>query len=433
MADVIVVGAGIAGLVCAIELMRAGKSVVVLEKENDVGGRARSSVIDGCIIDHGFQVLFTAYPTLKSYLDIPALQLRSFRPAAHVISHGRQSLIGDALRDPTLLMDAVAPGVIPMADKLRLLALRRFAKQLTIEECFDSSYTSISTRNFLFERGFSATVIDGFFAPFYGGILLDRTLSTNAGILLFSFKMLSEGDTAVPARGMGAIAQQLADLLPEGAVRTGVCVRSLLTNDQGVQGVVLDDGSTLAAVDVVLAVATPAAVPLASTAGVVMDAGATGVGDTSLYFVSNRAPLRGKSLWLNGDMNAVISHAITLTEVAPEYAPGKSLLVATALGKAAHMSDELLEQSARKELAHFATVASASPLPEMKLAVIWRVPYSQFVQPPGFQPSPAAISSNVRGLWRASELLHSSSLEGAARGGRAAAMALLGMTAGTNH
>ena len=42
--DVVVVGAGIAGLVCAIELVRAGKRVVVLEADSAVGGRAQTTM-----------------------------------------------------------------------------------------------------------------------------------------------------------------------------------------------------------------------------------------------------------------------------------------------------------------------------------------------------------------------------------------------------
>ena len=96
---VVIIGAGIAGLVCAIEVHRAGRPVVVLEKESDVGGRARSSVVDGFVLDHGFQVLFTAYPTLSKYLNFDALALRRFLPAARIVKDGRLSLIGDALRD----------------------------------------------------------------------------------------------------------------------------------------------------------------------------------------------------------------------------------------------------------------------------------------------------------------------------------------------
>ena len=433
MTDVIVVGAGIAGLVCAIELVRAGQSVVVLEKENEVGGRVRSTVRDGCIIDHGFQVLFCAYPTISSYLHQPALALRSFRPAAHVISDERHSLIGDAMRDPTLLMGTVAAAVIPMADKLRLLALRRFAQSLSVDDCFSPKYTAVSTRAFLLERGFGAAVIDKFFAPFYGGILLDRSLSTNAGILLFTFKMLSAGDSAVPARGMGAIPKQLAAHLPDNAVRTDVGVRSLLVANHAVHGVVLDDGSTLEASDVVLATDAPSTTMLAATIGIEVSAGTKGVGSTSIYFTANSPPLAGTSLWLNGDVDAVISHAITLTEVVREYAPGQSLLVATALGQSANLSDQALDEAARRDLAHIASVAKQAPLPEMKRVAVWRVPYSQFAQPPGFHPPRPEIASGLRGLWRASELLHSSSMEGAAIGGRMAAMALLEAHAGINR
>lgn len=433
MTDVIVVGAGISGLVCAIELVRAGQSVIVVEREREPGGRVRSSVTGGCVLDHGFQVLFSAYPTVNSYLDIPALDLRPFRPAAHVISNGKQSLIGDALRDPTLLMDAVAPGVIPMADKVRLLALRRFAKSLSIEECFSSTYSSISTRTFLLERGFGTKVVDKFFAPFYGGILLDRTLSTNAGILLFTFKMLSEGDSAVPARGMGAIPKQLAAQLPPGTVRTGVGVRALQAEGMQVTGVVLDDGSTISASDVVLATDSPTTAALCATVGVKSADGLTGVGSTAIYFTSDRVPLPGSSLWLNGDVNAVISHTITISEVAPEYAPGKALLVATALGAAANFSDDQIDEGARRELAHFAEVAKVAPLPALTRVAVMRVPYSQFLQPPGYQPPSASMSGDVQGLWRASELLHSSSLEGAARGGQMAAMALLQAHAGISR
>ncbi|MGZ8379856.1 MAG: FAD-dependent oxidoreductase, partial [Gemmatirosa sp.] len=66
----VVVGAGIAGLLCARELARAGRPVTVLEREPAPGGRVRSRMVDGYVIDRGFQVLFTAYPTLRAALDL---------------------------------------------------------------------------------------------------------------------------------------------------------------------------------------------------------------------------------------------------------------------------------------------------------------------------------------------------------------------------
>ena len=47
----IVVGAGVAGLVCAVELERAGQRVLVVQKAGKVGGRVRSGVVDGYTID----------------------------------------------------------------------------------------------------------------------------------------------------------------------------------------------------------------------------------------------------------------------------------------------------------------------------------------------------------------------------------------------
>lgn len=228
---IVIIGAGVAGLVAAIELQAAGRAVLVLEAAPEVGGRVRTTVHDGLVIDHGFQVLFTAYPTLRRYLDFDRLALRKFLPAARIARDGQLSLIGDAIADPGLLLDTIVARAIGIGDKLRLLALRRFAQQLSIDDCFSARFAGISTRDFLRARGFGTPVIDGFFAPFYGGILLDRTLATSASILLFTFKMLADGDTVVPAGGIGALTQQMAARLTPGTVRTACAVRALVVTD----------------------------------------------------------------------------------------------------------------------------------------------------------------------------------------------------------
>ncbi len=431
MPPVVVVGGGIAGLVCATELARAGQSVLVLEAAENVGGRVRTTWIGGNAIDYGFQVLFTAYPTLASYLDINALALRPFRPAAHIITQNNASLIGDALRDPSLLLNTLSASALTIADKFRLLALRRFARALSIDECFSAQFRNVSTREFLVERGFSHSVIDGFFVPFYGGILLDRTLATSASVLIFTFKMLSEGDTALPANGMAAIPTQLASKLPGGSVRTSARVQSLCVDSGRVVAVVLDDGELINASDVVIATEPAAASALAATANVHLTEQIASRGSTSLYFTANSAPLPGRSLWLNGASNAVISHAVTLTEVVPEYAQGKHLLVATAVGESANLPDSQLDEFARRELSQMSTVGNVGLLPALTRVAIMRVPFSQFAQPPGFTPAKPEFNNAPLGLWRASELMHSSSLEGAARGGQTAARALLARNAGT--
>ena len=68
-ADVIVVGAGVAGLRCALELQSNGLEVIVLEAQDGVGGRIRTDEVDGFRLDRGFQVLLTAYEECQEVLD----------------------------------------------------------------------------------------------------------------------------------------------------------------------------------------------------------------------------------------------------------------------------------------------------------------------------------------------------------------------------
>jgi renalase len=53
--DVVVVGAGIAGLCAADELVRAGRRVLVLEKSRGVGGRMATRRVGEAVCDHGAQ------------------------------------------------------------------------------------------------------------------------------------------------------------------------------------------------------------------------------------------------------------------------------------------------------------------------------------------------------------------------------------------
>lgn len=420
----VIVGAGIAGLITAIDLHRAGHAVTVLEAAASPGGRVRTTVQDGYQLDHGFQVLFTAYPVLNGYLDHAALQLRPFLPAARIVRDGAATaVVGDALADPALLLPSLLGGALPLPDLWRMLRLRRAAMALAVDDCFTPRYTGQSTRAFLRDWGFSARTIEGFFAPFYGGILLDRSLSTRASVLMFTFKMLAEGRTAVPAAGMGAIPAQLAAQLPAGSLRSGTRVRALLVEQGQVQGVLLDDGSTLRASAVVLATDLREAQALTGTVGLDLSEPRAVLGCTTLYYGSDRPLLPGKALWLNARADATVSHAVTMTEVAPSYAPaGRHLIAATVLGDAATLADAELDRRVRSDLA---TMAGASA--SLDRLAIWRVPLAQFAQPvlQGTVTAPSPRTA-LPGLLRASEVLHSSSLEGAARGGQMAAQALLG-------
>lgn len=188
------------------------------------------------------------------------------------------------------------------------------------------------------------------------------------------------------------------------------------------RGVVTSDGVVHAASQVVLATEAPATAQLAQSVGLTLSLPTESRGCTTLYYTAARTPIPGRALWLNADQNAVVSHAITLTDVAPEYsASGRPLIAATCLGEAAALDDATLDARARSELLRL----HGAPAGETQLerVAIWRVPYAQFAQPPGWWATRPQTATALPGLLLAGEALHSSSLEGAARGGVAAAAA----------
>jgi phytoene dehydrogenase-like protein len=424
-APVIIVGGGIAGLMCARTLTQSGRRVLLLERADEVGGRVRTTKRDGFLLDHGFQVLFTAYPTLCAALDLPALKLRAFRPAARIAGTDRQTaLIGDALADTALLLPTLRAPQLSLTDKLRMLRLRYTATSMSFDDCFRPEFDRVSTRTYLQAKGFSDRAIESFFAPFYGGILLDRTLSTSAAVLLYTFRMLARGQTVVPANGIGAIAHQLAAQLPAQSIRTGARVARIDRSAGEITSVTLQSGETIAASEIVLACDPPSLALLAATAGLRIAIPDGQLGCSTVYLRSPSALLHGDSLWLNAAQNATVSHAITISNVAPSYAPvGQTLTAATVLGVAAELPDEALVSRVRSDLGAMGGQHQAAG--DAELLSVWRVPYSQYAQPPGSAERRVSASTSQSGLFIASELGHTSSLEGAARGGVAAAEAVL--------
>src|SRR3984957_12528376 len=122
--DVLIVGAGLAGLCCARELQAKGVSFQVLEASDGVGGRVRTDEVDGFLLDRGFQVLLTAYPEAQSVLDYTALDLHAFEPGAMVRFNGQFWRLTDPIRRPADLLSGLMAPVGTWRDKLASLILR---------------------------------------------------------------------------------------------------------------------------------------------------------------------------------------------------------------------------------------------------------------------------------------------------------------------
>src|ERR687898_1280923 len=216
---VYVVGAGLAGLRCARRLHEKGVAATVLEAGDGVGGRVRTDRVEDFLLDRGFQVLLTAYPEATEALDYRELELHPFYPGAMIRTGGRFVTVADPFRRRwDGLRTALAP-VGGLGDKLKVAKLRRRVTAGSLEELFARPETT--TREALAADGFSDTIVDRFFRPLFGGVLLDHELGTSSRMFEFVYRMFALGDVAIPTRGMGAIAEQLAGGLPPGCVRLG--------------------------------------------------------------------------------------------------------------------------------------------------------------------------------------------------------------------
>ena len=76
--DVLIIGAGIAGLTAARLIFEQGFSCLLLEASDAVGGRVKTDEHEGFLLDHGFQVLLTAYPEAQALLNYDFLALQPF-------------------------------------------------------------------------------------------------------------------------------------------------------------------------------------------------------------------------------------------------------------------------------------------------------------------------------------------------------------------
>jgi len=212
-ADVIIIGAGLGGLTAARVLKEAGISILVLEASDAVGGRVQTDEVDGFLLDRGFQVFLTAYPEAKRFLDYEALELCKFDPGALILNKKGITSLGDPIRQPSSLVSTLLSSAATFTDKMRMLRLKLKLSGKSIERIF--SEQEITTTEYLKKEGFSATIMDQFFRPFMTGIFLEDQLTTSSRMFEFVFKMFSEGDAAIPAKGMGMIPKQLAKGLSE--------------------------------------------------------------------------------------------------------------------------------------------------------------------------------------------------------------------------
>lgn len=402
---VLIVGAGMAGLACAIQLREAGVPVRIYEASDAVGGRVRTDVVDGFLLDRGFQVYLDTYPETGALLDLPALDLRSFAPGALVFRDGRLHRLMDVFRRPGALWPSLRAPVGSLTDKLRVGILRARILGSSFERI--AQQPDRATDAYLRDCGFSESMIDHFFRAFYGGIFLERDLRTSSRMFAFTFKLFGRGSATVPAQGMGAIPKQLAARLGENAIELNQAVESV-----GPKAITLANGQTIPGNAVVVATDAATAYRLLHAIEKPEPAWRS---VTNLYFAADQSPVQENIICLNASGSGCVNNVCVMSDAAPSYAPaGQSLVSVSVLGLpdadslCSAVKDELAEWfgPAVQDWRHLRTDRIPQGLPEQL--------------PGGEQP----LATQSDGVWVCGDHLSSASIEGAVVSGKQAATAV---------
>jgi phytoene dehydrogenase-like protein len=402
--DVVVVGAGLSGLACAALLAAAGRSPIVLEASDGVGGRLRTDVVDGYRLDRGFAVLFEAYPEAQAQLDLAALDLQRFEPGADVyLGAGRFATVSDPRREPARILATLRSGLWRPGDLPALLRWRASARHR-----LEATAAETTGDQRLHDLRLSTPLRERFLRPLLTGIFLDRELGLSSLLVDQAFAMMAHGATSVPDAGMGAIADQLAARVP-GGVRLGARVQQVIDN-----GVELANGERIDAREVVVATA-----PLegARLSGATLPSQPRS--STALWFAMEQAPA-GRRIVLDGSGEGPVTTVAVMSGVAAGYAPhGRQLVCASCAGLPYDGDDAALDGAVRRQLHRWFGAEVLS----WQLLRVDRIPWAQHAQPPG---TPAQLPVRVRpGLVVAGDGVENASIDGALHAGRRAAEAIL--------
>ncbi|XP_057497077.1 15-cis-phytoene desaturase, chloroplastic/chromoplastic-like [Actinidia eriantha] len=415
---VIVVGAGLAGLAAATRLASENIPFLLLDASDAVGGRVRTDAVDGFLLDRGFQIFITAYPEAQKLLDYQALDLRKFYSGARIYYGGRFHTVADPIRHFSDALQTLTNPIGTVLDKF-LIALTRI-RVLIRSDGEILSADEISTVELLRKIGFSDTIVDRFFRPFFGGIFFDRELETTSRLFDFVFKCLALGDNTLPAKGISAIPEQLAAKLPSDSI----LLNSRVVSVGDSSSVRLQSGELITGeLGLIIAVEEPEAIKLLAGKLEPRPVQKPVRSTVCLYFSAepSQIPVIDPVLFLNGSGKGIVNNMFFATNVAPSYGPsGRALVSVSLIGLFEDVKDEDLTAEVVQELSGWFGEKMVGPWRHLKT---YRVGFAQPNQSP-----PTDLMKNPRlgpGLYLCGDYQTSATFDGALVSGRKAVEALL--------
>jgi len=398
--DVIVIGAGLAGLRAAQELTAAGRSVIVLEAADAVGGRLRTDRVSGFLVDRGFQILNPAYPEVGAALDVAALRLCPFGRGVGVRDAAGLTVLVDPTRRPAEAGRALRSPYLRPTQLARLAAWAALPWGLIGDQPLAASLDRVHL------GGPLRALVEVFLA----GVLADTRGETSAAFARSLVGWFLRGTPALPADGMGAVPAQLARGLD---VRLGHRVDAVTRRADGVEVGVA--GATLRARAAVLAVDP---VDLGDLTG--RPTGAMRGLDT-WWFAADAPPSDLSYLLVDPERRGPVVNTAVISNVAPGYAPAGRHLVQCSVVRGAPYAEA--------DVRRHAAFLYGAPTGEWELVVRHEIPHSLPVMAPGGRrPAPDLGGC----LFLAGDHLEGASIQGALLSGRRTAAAVATHLAGGN-
>ena len=415
--DVVVVGAGLAGLAAARILTRAGCDVHIIEASDGVGGRVRSDHVEGFILDRGFQLYNPSYSEGLAVLDLKALDFRNFTAGIMVNSQGQNFKLADPRREPTWALDSMRA---PVGSLRKKLAFAKYAvscaRNLDVSDAVDQ-------RSLAFlERSFGEKFIQSVLRPFLAGVFLEENLDTSKRFLDSVIGSFIKGSPGVPAQGMQEISNQMAAHVPLANIHVNSKVTSITDHDFGHR--VTTTQATVDCRNVIVATDASAVTELIGEVTVPLTHSVTTwyhvpdclgselTDGKSVIVVDGDAYSRGTR-----DPQRILVNSVVLTNAAPSYAPdGQALISSSAIG----MHDS--PQAQAKVTEHLSQLYGR-PTSGWRLLATYPI---QHALPAMLPPHAPRAQSRIRpGIYLAGDYCEVSSINGALISGRRAATELL--------
>ena len=398
---VVVVGAGLAGLSCAVELTRRDIDVVVIEASDDIGGRVRTDIVDGLRLDRGFQLLNPAYPALEDLVDLAALDLRQFGAGIVVASGGRRSVLADPRRSASDVSGVVDSETGSVVEKVRFgiyVALTALGSGQRLKHRPDKPWGEA-----LDDAGIDGELRERVLNPFLSGVLGELDGSSSRIFVDLLLRTFARGTPGVPALGMQELPKQLASQLTDGIVHLDIAA-------EAVDGhAVYTADATWSGVAVVIATDAASCSTLTGLAPVPQR------GLTTYYHRAEYSPASRPFLHVDGDRDGPVVNTAVMTDVAPTYAESGALIESTVVGA---QDDAEQRAAATRQLSRIYGVDTA----HWDLVATYAIPGALPAAFPGFSlRQPVDLGD---GLFLAGDHRDTPSIQGAIVSGRRAARAV---------